>query len=820
MRLNEPITNREVEMKDGQLLVSQTDAGGKIMFVNQAFIEISGFSEGELVGAPHNIVRHPHMPKEAFRDLWRVIQSGQPWEGLVKNRTKGGDFYWVHANVTPVVENSKVVGFISIRMKPSRAQIQAAEAAYAKIRSGDDKRLTVVDGKAVRKTPLNRVKGLVGGMIGRFAAAGLAILLSVLLIAGNGYLNLRGAHSDVQTLFQDRVVPLAWLATVDESLQATLAVLDQADAMLRDGKPADSVAAAIAQEKQAIDEQWAAYMATYLTPEEAQLAQAFAADRDALDQESAKLAELAKSGDAAAFTMARSGTFAAQYAKLQQDLAALRQIQIDVSKQIFDQSTSDLGRNTTLSILLLSMVVVVLGMAGWLMLRSFNRPLRQFETDFDAIARGDSAHEIRDPSITDFMRLATRLRAVRAKIAYANEEKRERDTRSAEERAESLHGMADKIRAEITGAVESVSKVTAEMAQNASEMSASAATVSDRSQAVAAAATQALSNVQTVASASEELSASIGEIANQVNAAKSVTTQSVEAAAAAQATIGKLSEAVGKIGQVASLINDIAGQTNLLALNATIEAARAGEAGKGFAVVAGEVKSLATQTARATGDISSQIAAVQGATDSVVGAVTSIIEAIKNVEGISTAIAAAIDEQNATTAEIARNVTQTSQAAQEVAARISEVSEESSKTGQRADAVRGLATGVAKSVDDVGVKLDGVVKVALHGIERPRKTRHVLRNPGKVLAGDAASSMVVENISEGGAVLHGAVPKVGRGDKLQVAIEGFSQPVPAHVVKARDGILHVKFDLPPDLSPRFLEEFKKVVAGKRSFSAA
>jgi ABC-type transporter Mla subunit MlaD len=258
----------------------------------------------------------------------------------------------------------------------------------------------------------------------------------------------------------------------------------------------------------------------------------------------------------------------------------------------------------------------------------------------------------------------------------------------------------------------------------------------------------------------------------------------------------------------------------LLALNATIEAARAGEAGKGFAVVAGEVKSLATQTSRATGDISAQIAEVQAATDSVVTAVQTIVDSIKNVEGISTAIAAAIDEQNSTTAEIARNVTQTSIAAQEVAARISEVSAESAKTGGRAESVRGMSAEVAKSVDGVSVGLEQVVKSALHGIERPRKTRHILREPGKVLADSATTSMVVENISEGGAVLHGAAPAVMPGEKLQIAIEGFTDPVPGRVVKAKNGVLHVKFDLTPAISQRFLADFQKAVSGKRVVGAS
>ena len=108
MRVNEPITDREIVMEDGVLLVSRTDTGGRITFVNKAFVDISGYTEAELIGAPHNLIRHPHMPKEAFADLWATIKDGRPWEGMVKNRTKSGDFYWVRANVTPVIEDGKV----------------------------------------------------------------------------------------------------------------------------------------------------------------------------------------------------------------------------------------------------------------------------------------------------------------------------------------------------------------------------------------------------------------------------------------------------------------------------------------------------------------------------------------------------------------------------------------------------------------------------------------------------------------------------------------------------------------------------------------
>lgn len=134
MRTNLPVTQREVEISDGAMLVSTTDAQGRITHANAVFVAISGYDYDELLGQPHNLVRHPDVPPEAFRDLWSTIGRGRPWSGVVKNRCKSGDHYWVLANVTPVVRNGKNVGYISVRTKPTRAQIAEAEALYQLLR--------------------------------------------------------------------------------------------------------------------------------------------------------------------------------------------------------------------------------------------------------------------------------------------------------------------------------------------------------------------------------------------------------------------------------------------------------------------------------------------------------------------------------------------------------------------------------------------------------------------------------------------------------------------------------------------------------------
>ncbi|NVD73712.1 PAS domain-containing protein [Duganella sp. BJB1802] len=150
MRQNLPVTSVEYPLDEGKPLVSKTDLRGRIVYANPYFVEASGYSEEELLGAPHNIVRHPDMPPAAFADLWGTLQAGQAWNGLVKNRRRNGDFYWVEASVMPVREHGKVVGYISVRTKPARAQVEAAAGAYRRMADGNRERLALRQGQVRR----------------------------------------------------------------------------------------------------------------------------------------------------------------------------------------------------------------------------------------------------------------------------------------------------------------------------------------------------------------------------------------------------------------------------------------------------------------------------------------------------------------------------------------------------------------------------------------------------------------------------------------------------------------------------------------------
>lgn len=162
MRLNEPVTQREFDYPDNEMLVSVTNLKGEIEYCNPAFVRTSGFEADELVGQAHNLIRHPDMPPEAFKDLWRTIGRGKPWSALVKNRRKNGDHYWVVANVTPVLKDGRINGYMSVRTKPTHAQVQAASALYARFaQERASGRATI----ALREGQVRRL-----GLMGRFDA--------------------------------------------------------------------------------------------------------------------------------------------------------------------------------------------------------------------------------------------------------------------------------------------------------------------------------------------------------------------------------------------------------------------------------------------------------------------------------------------------------------------------------------------------------------------------------------------------------------------------------------------------------------------------
>ncbi|CAA7625997.1 hypothetical protein MTBLM5_90125 [Magnetospirillum sp. LM-5] len=286
---------------------------------------------------------------------------------------------------------------------------------------------------------------------------------------------------------------------------------------------------------------------------------------------------------------------------------------------------------------------------------------------------------------------------IRVRQLEAEQEEQKRQAEA--DRRAAMNHMADSFESSVGKVVQTVTGAVTELQASASQMAATATETSHQATAVAASAQQASANVQTVASATEELAASINEISHQVERSLQVAAKADEEARHTTAMVENLSTAVGQIGQIVQLINAIAGQTNLLALNATIEAARAGDAGKGFAVVAGEVKNLASQTGKATEEITAHIQAVQQGTQEAVKAIDSISRVIREVNEISTTVASAVQEQTAATDEIARNVEQAASGTQEVTANVVVVQQAATDTGGAAEQIRMSASELSQQAE-------------------------------------------------------------------------------------------------------------------------
>jgi methyl-accepting chemotaxis protein len=285
-------------------------------------------------------------------------------------------------------------------------------------------------------------------------------------------------------------------------------------------------------------------------------------------------------------------------------------------------------------------------------------------------------------------------------------EQKEAELRAAAERKALVLKLANDFEAAVGVIVDTVSSASTELEAAAGTLTGAARNTQQLSGRVAASSEQASANVQAVSAATEELASSVSEISRQVQESSRIAKDAVQQTVRTDTRISELSHAAGRIGDVIKLITAIAEQTNLLALNATIEAARAGEAGRGFAVVASEVKALATQTAKATEEIGTQIAGMQAATQDAVASIREISGTITRVSEISTTIAAAVEEQGAATGEIARNVQQAAQGTSEVASSISEVNEGAGETGSASAQVLASAQSLAQESTQLKVEVD------------------------------------------------------------------------------------------------------------------
>jgi methyl-accepting chemotaxis protein len=385
------------------------------------------------------------------------------------------------------------------------------------------------------------------------------------------------------------------------------------------------------------------------------------------------------------------------FAETQLGLAAI----ITVRDAFYDNAEQILGAawssaRFSFMIALAGLIAVIAASAGMIVMvrRRVCKPIVDLTGTMTRLASGNVSDEISGADRGD------EIGAMAAAVKVFKDNMIEAERLAAEKAAESdgkmrraqvLDQLTRAFEAKVTELVGGLSAASSVMEDTAQSMSTTATATNRQAAVVAAASTQTSTNVQTVASATEELTSSISEIGRQVAQSTEIAARAVENARRTGDTARSLAEGAQKIGDVVTLIQSIAAQTNLLALNATIEAARAGEAGRGFAVVASEVKSLAGQTAKATTEISEQIAAIQSASDETVTAIQNVASVIGEIDQIGTAIAAAIEEQGSATKEISRSVQEAARGTSEVNSNIAGVQKAADETGSAAQQVLGAA---------------------------------------------------------------------------------------------------------------------------------
>ncbi|MEQ1527920.1 MAG: methyl-accepting chemotaxis protein [Methylococcales bacterium] len=681
MKINMPVTDKEIFMKKGEILVTRTDLKGHITYANDTFVAISGFSRQELIGVNHNIVRHPDMPAECYTDLWQCLKELRPWTGMVKNRTKLGDFYWVDANVIPVFDKGKVDGYLSIRRMPKRERIEQAAALYKKI---NEKKAQIrpTGIKALVKT-IKEIGVWQKTAIALTALLAPAMVFMYKLFLEHDFVLLAGV---VLSVLLGAAVTVSLVKLFTDTLNSSIGIFYRL-AEKRFGNVSDLT------RKDLIGD---FYRGLYSMEVNIGLDLAQANESATKSQRTVQALDKVHSG-----VMVTDNDFEIIYlnSSVQQ---LFKNAEHDIRKDVphfaadkllganidgfhknplhqrsilanlSSQMTSDLSLGGRSIRLVVNPVTDEQGartgfVAEWLDRTPEVQIEKEIESLVSGIKAGDLSKRINVSQQHGFFGvLSSGINELTDVIERAfTEINNVMETMAAGDLTSSVNndyqGVYDECKTSINDTMAKISEFIIQIRDAAAFIENSSQEMASGNNNLSHRAEQQAANLEETAASMEELTSTVKNTADNaqrandvVNSARQVAERGGDVVNSAIAAMQEINDSSNKIADIISVIDEIAFQTNLLALNASVEAARAGEQGRGFSVVATEVRNLAQRSANAAKQSSELIQnSVQkvriGTTfvNQTGAALQEIVSSVAQVGDIVGQIAAASAEQSA-----------------------------------------------------------------------------------------------------------------------------------------------------------------------------